>query len=330
LSNRLRLADLSLDKSKLYLFSDKESNLAIIDLNTLQLQEKIPFEKEGPNGVGSNLWEINTLPDEKLLIKTFQEARIFDLQGQKEADIQLKVEDVEGIDDSKQLQNNNLRISQDLKRYYTIPGSVFDFDQVMEFAVIDRNTMEGSLMKLPALDITLAFSLILTSKGMMQAYTEDIFYLDQNGRYFISSSATSDIYAYDPQVDSLLLFSFPIQTVPKAKSDPPKQKQVTDRDQWNSEMEKINAQVKFSPLLWDETRNYFFRLASTITGDIPGGKTTNEVFLLAFNSDMKLVGETIIEGLNHIPDYPFYKDGKLWSYVNVEDELGFAVFTLKF
>lgn len=200
----------------------------------------------------------------------------------------------------------------------------------MEFAVIDINTMEGSLMKLPALDITLEFSLILTSKDMMQIYTEDIFYPDQNGRYFISSSATSDVYAYDPQVDSLLLHSPALQTVPKAKSDPPKQKQVTDRDQWNSEIQNISAQVKFSPLLWDETRDYFFRLASTTAGVIPERKTTNQVFLLAFDTNMKLVGETLIEGLKQIPEYPFFKNGKLWSYVNVEDELGFAIFTFDF
>jgi hypothetical protein len=28
--------------------------------------------------------------------------------------------------------------------------------------------------------------------------------------------------------------------------------------------------------------------------------------------------------------FKFFKDGKLWSYVNVEDELGFAVMEFKF
>ena len=35
-------------------------------------------------------------------------------------------------------------------------------------------------------------------------------------------------------------------------------------------------------------------------------------------------------GANQVPASYFWKDGKPWSYVNVEDELGFAVMDLKF
>ena len=45
---------------------------------------------------------------------------------------------------------------------------------------------------------------------------------------------------------------------------------------------------------------------------------------------MDLLGETKINELKSVPSYPFFKDGKLYSYVNVEDELGFAVFTFDF
>jgi|TARA_R110002096_G_scaffold233311_1_gene423381 hypothetical protein len=42
------------------------------------------------------------------------------------------------------------------------------------------------------------------------------------------------------------------------------------------------------------------------------------------------LGETKIEGLKQAPGSYFWKDGKLWSYANVEDELGFAVIDFKF
>jgi hypothetical protein len=45
---------------------------------------------------------------------------------------------------------------------------------------------------------------------------------------------------------------------------------------------------------------------------------------------MELVGETLVNDLKSIPESAFFKDGKLWSYVNVDDELGFAVFTFDF
>ncbi len=50
--------------------------------------------------------------------------------------------------------------------------------------------------------------------------------------------------------------------------------------------------------------------------------------LTVFDENLNQLGETIV------PVDPFskkfFKDGKLWSYVNVEDELGFAVFTFDF
>ncbi|MDR7132625.1 hypothetical protein J2X69_004999 [Algoriphagus sp. 4150] len=331
LSSSLRLSDVSADRSKMYLYSEREAKLSVIDLDKLLLKEKIPFEKEGPNGVGTSVWNINVISGDNLLISTFRDAGIFNLQGQKLEAIQLNQEKVNGIDENTQLQNNNLRVSQDMQRYYSIPGSVFDIESQMKFAVIDRTSLDGKLMELPALDITLAFTLMLTGKDMIKVSGEDIYLLDQNGRFYISTSATSDLYAFDPKLDSLEVHSFPLQSIPKAKTDPPHQKQLTEEDQWNSEIGKIHTQIKFGPLLWDDSRQYFFRIASLIKPTLdPAIKAKKEVFLLAFDSDMKLVGETLIKGLKDTPESAFFKDGKLWSYVNVEDELGFAVFTFDF
>ena len=54
------------------------------------------------------------------------------------------------------------------------------------------------------------------------------------------------------------------------------------------------------------------------------------VFLFAYDQDLNLVGEVQMEELNSQPSWPFFKDGKLWSYVNVNDELGFAVMDFNF
>jgi len=331
LSTGLRLSDVSQDRSQMYIYSEEEAKLSVIDLDLLQLKGKIPFEKEGPNGVGNYLWQISAISEGSLLIGTFQDAAIFDFKGQKLQDIRLDKEDVKGIAESKELQNNNLRVSHDLERYYTLPGSVFSMENKMELAVIDRKSLDGKLMTLPALEINLDFMLTLTSKEITNVQAEDIFLLDQNGRFYISSSATSDLYEYDPKADSLQLYSFPIQSIPRSKTDFPGQRKLTDVDVWNAEIEKINTQIRYGPLLWDDSRQYFFRIASIRKSNAdPEIKAKNDVFLLAFDKDMNLLGETQLEELIVTPSYPFFKDGKLWSYVNVEDELGFAVFTFNF
>lgn len=46
---------------------------------------------------------------------------------------------------------------------------------------------------------------------------------------------------------------------------------------------------------------------------------------MAFSENLELIGNTKIKGLYTLPKGGFFKGGKLWSHVNVADELGFAV-----
>ncbi|WP_162339534.1 hypothetical protein [Cyclobacterium salsum] len=45
---------------------------------------------------------------------------------------------------------------------------------------------------------------------------------------------------------------------------------------------------------------------------------------------MNLPGEKHLPEWHKIPGFPFFKGRKRWSFVNVEDELGFAVIDFKF
>lgn len=331
LSNHLRLADISEDRKKLFLFTESDNQLSVIDLDQLNLQQKIPYEKEGPNGVGSFLWNLDLIRDDRFYLMSFNTAAIFDFNGNKHETIDLEKEDIQGIKD-KTLQNNRLKVTEDLKWYYTVPGSDFDqADQPAELAIIKRENKEGKLFPLPALDKTQEYKVILTDGPMMQAYVEEYFLSEFFGKFFVTSSVTSDIYQIDPKNDSLVLHSYELIQSPKEKTDPPSRNEFTEREEWREEINKIHSQVSYGELLWDESRNTFFRFANilipSLSEDIPSKR---RVFLLAFDENLKLTGETELEDLNEFPEFPFFKNGQLWSFVNVEDELGFAVFTFDF
>jgi hypothetical protein len=68
-----------------------------------------------------------------------------------------------------------------------------------------------------------------------------------------------------------------------------------------------------------------------VTSSIEGEDSfESKVYLFAYDADLNLLGETLLENLTSTPRFYFFKDGKLWSYANVNDELGFAVFTFDF
>ncbi|SIO06201.1 DUF4221 family protein [Algoriphagus halophilus] len=331
LSNHLRLADISEDRKKLFLFTESDNQLSVINLDQLTLQQKIPYEKEGPNGVGGFLWNLDLISDEKFYLMSFNTASIFDFKGIKLETINLEEEDILGIKD-KTLQNNRLKVTKDLSWYYTVPGSDFDKeDQPVELAIINRESKEGRLFPLPALDKTQAYKVILSDGSMMQVYAEDFFLAEYFEKFYLTSSVTSEIYQIDPKNDSVVLHSYELIQTPKEKTDAPSRNEFSEREVWRDEITKIHSQITFGELLWDEQKDYFFRFGGVlIPSGVEGVPSKSTIYLMVFDKELDLLGETELEDLDELPEFPFFKDGQLWSYVNVEDELGFSVITFDF
>ena len=329
LSMGLYFFDVSKDSKRLYQLTPNDQSVAVVDLDRLELIKKIKFEKEGPNGVGSFPAEIKVLPDENFMLSTFNSAGIFDSQSIKIDDISLKAEEHPELE-LKEGQDLNFQIncSEDGGFLYSLPGGIMESER--DLAVINRSTNKGKMIDIPALDNTGKFSIMFFQNGMGEISMEDYFLDEYNGNLYLSSSVTSDLYRYNFQQDSLQLFSFPITVSPKEKTEFPKT-EVSSKEEQEEESQKVRSQISLKHIMWDESRQLFFRIASiTVPNETPGSPAKISVFLYAFDSDMKLVGETLIDDLKSIPSSAFFKDGKLYSYVNVEDELGFAVFTFDF
>ena len=105
---------------------------------------------------------------------------------------------------------------------------------------------------------------------------------------------------------------------------------VGSRAEYEEELKKLTQKISYWSFIWDEKSQRYFRFASRAIGfDQEGWTKDYEIFFMAYSKDLELIGETRLKGLSKTP-FGFFKDGKLWSQVNVEDELGFAVFTFDF
>lgn len=329
LSMGLYFFDISMDSKKLYQHTPNDQSVAVIDLDRLELIKKIYFEKEGPNGIGSFPSEFRLFPNEKFMFSTLNSAGVFDAQTIKIDDITLKADEHPelGIEEDRAL-NFQLSLSEDGNYIYSLPGDFMESNR--DLAVVNRSTKSAKMIDIPALDNTGKFSIMFFQDGMGEITLEDYFLDEYQGHLYLSSSVTSDLYRYDFQRDSLQLFSFPITVSPKEKTEFPKTEASSKKEQME-ESQKVHSQISFKHLMWDESRKLFFRIGTiTKPSDSPDLPAKISVFLYAFDSEMKLIGETLIVDLKIIPESAFFKDGKLWSYVNVEDELGFVVFTFNF
>ncbi|GMQ30082.1 DUF4221 family protein [Algoriphagus confluentis] len=324
---------ISEDGNTLYFFERDPLNLVEVDLNSLRLVRKTPFQKEGPDGIGSYLLGFQVSGKEELFIHGFNTLGKYNFKGEKTENLNIMPE---GID---KLLAENL---------YQIYGkAIFDFEKYRIFSqpsgeefkekelfIIDPSTKTLRRKSVPEMKAVNEFSGTLTTISretkMVRYFGVGNYISLENGQIFLSAGSMSGLYRFDIGTDSLTFIpiqhqKFPNRMQVKVNNLP------TDEAEFREDRRKVFAELNYMEPLWDETRKMYLRLGKkTFLGEKQGDPSKFEVFLFAYDEDFKVLGETKIEGLKQVPENYFWKNGKLWSYVNVEDELGFAVMEFTF
>ncbi|WP_339758247.1 DUF4221 family protein [Algoriphagus aquimarinus] len=324
----MRWFDLSSNKKSLFLYDYQQILFQEIDLDKMVLNHSYPFEKEGPNGLGRSSY-FQILPDGTLMIPTYPNSGIYNLQGEMLSKINLNPDDIEGIDAGNPYALvYEILIDPNTGMLYSLPG---DFIKaIRELAVIDPKSNSGKMIALPEMDKSANFRIFWNSEKGGSIQTENYSLSLIHDKLFITNTAASGIYIYDPKADSLEYVDFPHKIIPKEKSGTIRNEVSTEGDFWE-ELKKVGEQISYKELNWDEKSSRFYRFASkSFFGEKRGDPAKYENYLLVYDQELNLLGESKLNGVDQRLSEYFWKDGKLYSYVNVEDELGFAVFTFNF
>ncbi|MCE7055932.1 DUF4221 domain-containing protein [Algoriphagus sp. AGSA1] len=318
----------TLDKSQLLVFEGSTGTLDLFDLEENKLLRKIPFEKEGPNGVGTYAQIIQSLSDSTFFLHGNEKIGIYDYAGSQIKNLKITPIGIDqAISENFYALYQNTKITQNQRFLTSFPGEMMN--EKKQLMIMDIAKEEAKLISLPEMDISSKYrSVYLEAGGGM--YVEPYQVTEHEGKLYITCGTISSIYEYDPASDSLKYLPVHHTITPNSKSGEILST-PNSGDQWWSEYRKIVGQITYQHLFWDESRDIFLRLGKKVAlGETPKDPISADIFLYAYNSKMEVLGETKLEGLDESPRIYFFKDGKLYSYVNVEDELGFAVFTFDF
>lgn len=326
LSQGIRRSSLSDDKKFLYVVDNTSTLVNKVNLDNLKLEAILQFEKEGPNGIGEYLSSFDVYPGEEFFFGSFRTSGLFNSQGEKIMDLTPKAEEleIEGIKEEFEYSlTNHLTLSSDKSEMYALPGDFLEGTR--KLIKIDRDSKTGKYFDLPALEIAGQYRIVLQSAEAMSIYLEDVVLQKIKDQYFLTAAPTSKIYRFYPELDSLQLLEYNFTIVANQK-EKPISNTVSSQEEFQSEMEKARIQIGFEPLIFDDKNRLFYRFGRTYKPreDIEQPLVAT-VFLFAFDENLNFLGETEIPELENTPSNAFFKDGKLWSYVNVDDELGFAV-----
>ncbi|WP_268033404.1 DUF4221 family protein [Algoriphagus sp. PAP.12] len=321
LQSGLSHSALSSDQKKLFNFTP-ESKLEVIDLDDLKLQSKISTEKEGNLGTGWP-YAIQFDQSENFVFYSFNELRIFDPNLSTMKRYSLTEDALKGL---------KPEILAPFNPKITVGNELFGIYETYEtepkgLAIVSLE--DGNVEKIPleSIEKIASYTHSLFVQGRLSNRVYDPIYLAlANRRLIISTAYSNEVLILDLDTKTTLIKPFH-STLTEDFTKVPVQTRAESIDEMERIMKEREKNVKFGPFIYDSSNNQFVRFSRKLDRE-KGDSLIYKTILTVYDKDLNQLGETIV--LADPFSKKFFKDGKLWSYVNVEDELGFAVFTFDF
>ncbi|WP_339874974.1 DUF4221 family protein [uncultured Algoriphagus sp.] len=319
---------LSQDGNKVYLFNEQESEIHEIDINSMTLVARHPFEKDGPNKIPSYVNYFQALPGEEFLLANSNSSGIYSLSGELVQKLNLTTESVSGFDEeASSFVTNSILITEDKSKAITLPKAFHS--GISGLGIIDIESKKGINMELPAMKITEKYR-VTFRQGNGSSSGGDFEDLQEvNGKFIVYSGATSDIYLYDPSLDSLSLLTFPHEIVPKSKQGN-YQTEVDSQELISVIRKEMGKEIRFGRFFWDEKNERYLRFAQKNKYDLEGKMIGGDFYVFTYSKDFKLTAEGEFKSYSPNQVMSFFKEVKLYCYIPVDENPGYVVYTFNF
>jgi len=311
--------------SYLYNWDQKNMVLEKINLDKLMLEEKIPYEKEGPNGVGSFVSWISLTDDDQIVIGNFQDMGLFNFKGEKIKALRLRGEQIEGdlLESNENFSRKSI-LTSDGNHLYGILGSWSG--KSFTLGRMDFNSKTLKKFPLPDYDKLSDYTTILSSSGMQEITVADQYIEQVEDRIIFSTAVFNTLMVYDLNTDSLYKVDYQT-TLTKNSKTGKYRNEVESKEEFRQIRSEISQEINFLKPIWDSKNDLFYRFSyeSLPATSLPDGslKYKNKIYLTILDKDFQVLAETLIEELKNPPSTHFVKDGKIWIFENIEDELAF-------
>lgn len=291
----INMSDLDAEKNSIYLYNSFDHSIDEIDLDSLKVANNYPLEKEGPNGTGEYIYNIQLFNDSLFYIKTFAESGVFNKKGNLIQKI-----DWEKSKDSSQLDLGGF-IKFELasfKNKEIIFG--LNIDQINQNVFLDELSISENTVRRFEIDSEKSYQnfVVTVDDPLDYTYWDPLVYLGfENNLLIVTHQFSNEIFLFHSDGGHFKTVHYQPNLTPGRSKDL-SGKKITSYDQAKEEYQKFYEQVTFGPVVWDGTKNRYFRFSSsrvfsetfsdkTILPDVKDVK----VFLTVFDADFNLISE---------------------------------------
>jgi len=323
LKYQLSNVDISKDGKYLFNFNEHDHTVEKINLDELRLEEKIPFEKEGPNGTGPSGGSIRVHNENQITITGVAHTSLFSLDGKKLATIFYENFSF-GEPGTKggELLKAHPELDTDANRLYVLIYSYDDGSYAL--GILNLEEFEVAKLKLKSFEEVSNFEINYISGGIEIIEPPQVNLEMFGTKVILSTSITNTLAWYDTEVDSLLIRSYNSQLTANKKEKEYKKEHETF-EELEAEKRRFRQEINFLRPFWDDKSQHFHRFSyQELPTSLAGVEIKANVYLTVLDADLNQIGETLVPQLTKRPAKHFAKDGKIWIYENMDDEMGFV------
>lgn len=315
------------DKKHMYKFNtNNRHGLEVIDMEKMELVEFIPFEVEGPNGTSSRVNSVHYISEDEIALSNFQSILIFDFEGKLKHKYPINRNEFEGdsLPEDFQMESTGLFVPEKKLSFHLINKG---FGKTRGFAKLDleENSRHSywvdELKKLDDYQI----SLKMDGKMIMMLRTY-LYKTFQEDKFILSHDMENELFYYDLKTDSVTHKKYESKLSANINEAPGK-KETASREELGKIVTERNKGIRFKDIVFDAERNQYYRFSTVSTSTESEVEKWN-VILTVFDENLNMINETDEVPLEEVPETYFVKDGKIYVYKNMEDELGFLILSL--
>jgi hypothetical protein len=323
----VRNPGVSSNKKWFYSWDQKNFALEIVDLENYNLENKVYFEQDGPNGIGPNyFYRVDPFPNNQFGFEDYESYRIYDLDGNMIKKVNFSEEWI----NTDLTKSESFELSSVNRDGTVLAGMHFGFDGYKPLMfLLDLEAEKAQNITLTEFEKLKKYKIVLRRNGgyLTSSYPRMLFKF-QGDSLLISNTAFNDIYIYNDQTKELKYKTFDHKLIPAGKQKSYKT-ETESEEEIRQIIYDISEEVTFTEFFWDEQDNRFYRFANQAIYRDKNENPKWNVSIMVYDHELKLIGEKELMTFDYFPEPLFVKDGKVHFHLNMEDELGFIRIGLK-
>ncbi|MEB2776586.1 DUF4221 family protein [Algoriphagus sp. D3-2-R+10] len=321
LNQGLGISDVSSDRKYLYNLNPESLILEIVDLDNLKLKETVQLDNEGPNGVGGGyLSRMQVLENGDLCLFDFNRIVRISPKGELLKSYQFDQRNLKGyeLEENQHVsyrgvfsENGNLYVAE-LENFRKPSSS-------SGLVIIDLLTDSINYIPMALFQKLDQFRISMEMSGGGTMSIGESVYLDFMGdELIISSSAYNEVFRHNSEKDSLYHHEYKANLTSNTRIGN-FATTVSSREEWSEASALKNQQVSFRKFYEFPEQEMYWRYSRDKNGPV----------ITFFDSDFVMIKEQTLRNFHNSSNI-FLKDGMLYSYLNIDDELAFVRLTPKF